>query len=309
MKRRVGKKADTGRQRRTSDWQKPPSYSYHAQRAERDEATGRQSVSLASKRHRMLSAQFWAKRSGLVTVLIVAVICLISILSVSSSPRIVLLNDTDGSYAFHDAAEYQAAAKQYLGSSVWNKNKITVNTGAASTDLQKKFPELADVSITLPFIGHRPVYHLQANSPAFVVQAVNGTYVLDSSGKALLAKAALPVRTADTLPVITDQTGLHVVIGRQVISNDEASFIRTVLATLKAKQVTVASLNLPAGVAQELDIQVNGRPYYIKFNMHDAASARQQAGTYLATIANLDKQHIAPTQYVDVRVLGRAYYQ
>lgn len=313
MKLKVGKKQPartTGRQRQTTLDRRPQSaFSYHAQRSERDEANSGRQASLADQRHKMLSLQFWAKRSGLLIAVIVAVICAVSILSLSSQPRIVLLDATGSGYAFHEVAEYQKIASEHLSSSVWNKNKITVNTGAASTALKQKFPELASVSVTLPLIGHRPIYYLHANAPAFVMQTVNGTFVLDSAGKALIAKDAAPATVVAQLPVITDQTGIHARLGKQIISSSEATFIRTVVNTLTAKQVSISSLALPANAVQQLDVRVNGQPYVIKFSMHDPTTARQQVGTYLATINTLAGQKVTPAQYIDVRVLGRAYYQ
>ena len=312
MKLRGGKKQPQrapGRQRQQSDWRAPAAFSYHAQRSQRPEAPGRQAASLADERHRLLSLRFWAKRSGLLVALIAGFICFISIISVSNTPRIVFLDEQNTSAAFHDTSTYARAAEEYLGKSVWNKNKLTINTGAASDDLRKKYPELGDVSITLPLVGHRPIYYLRANPPALVMQSVNGTYVLDSSGTALLAKDAADERVVANLPVITDQTGIHVVVGRQVISGAETAFIQTVVATLAAKQVTVSSMILPSGAVQQLDVRVADKPYVIKFNMHDTTTVRQQVGTYLATASNLSGQQVVPAQYIDVRVPGRAYYQ
>jgi len=303
-------KKTAGRQRlQPTRWQAPPSFSYHAQRAERAEVGGRQQPSLAQKRSRLLSLQFWARRSGLLLAVFIALVCLVSILSLSTKPRIVLLTGDAGSSAFHSPDEYQQAASKHLSASFWNKNKITADTGAAGAALKRQYPELDNVTITLPLMGHRPIYYLRAASPAFVLQAVNGTYVLDSNGKALLTKDAASPTTVASLPIIADQTGLHAQLGKQAISSQEAQFISSVVSILAARQVAIDSLTLPAGAAQELDVRVAGKPYVIKFDMHDTQRARQQAGTYLATANNLSAQNVTPGQYIDVRVPGRAYYQ
>lgn len=311
MRLRGGKKpADTGRQRRsTSSWQRPAAYSYRSQRSERAETEGRrQQASLTAKRSRLLSMRFWARRSGMLIAIGVALVCLISILSLSNQPRIILLDADKNSFAFRDSDEYQAAAAKYLSSSIWNKNKITVNTGKASEELRKQYPELSDVAITLPLVGQRPIYYLRANAPTFVLQTTNGTFVIDAGGKALVTKDAAPGKTTDKLPVITDQSGLSAEVGKQVLSSREIAFMRTVVDTLAAKGDKVSSLMLPANTAHQLDVRIAGKPYHVKFNMHDYDSARQQAGTYLATANNLAEQNITPSQYIDVRVLGRAYY-
>lgn len=311
MKLRGGKKQKPeGRQRHIVDRQRPAAFSYSSNRADRPDVPGRRAqASLATKRSRLLSFEFWARRSGLLLAIIAALVCAVSVISLSNQPRIVLLDAQKNSYAFHDAAQYQKAAAKHLSSSIWNKNKITVNTGKASDDLQKQFPELSEVTITLPLVGHRPIYYLRASAPAFVIQTLSGSFVLDVTGKALITTAAAPATTVDKLPIITDQSGLHAAVGKQVISSREAAFIRTVIATLAAKDVSVSSLNLPANAAQQLDVRLAGKPYVVKFNMHDTSTVRQQVGTYLATANNLAGQNITPAQYIDVRVLGRAYYQ
>ena len=64
---------------------------------------------------------------------------------------------------------------------------------------------------------------------------------------------------------------------------------------------------LPVGTS-ELDVKLTNQPYTVKFNL-ESGTARQQAGTFLATQAKLQSQNVTPGQYVDVRVGGRAYYK
>jgi hypothetical protein len=313
MKLRVGKQKQPerqpGRQRRqATSWERPAAFSYSSQRDSRPEP-GRKQSNLADKRHRMLSIRFWARRSGLLVAVVAVLVCLVSIVSLSNQPRIILLDENDGSYAFHDQAAYQKAASEYLSSSIWNKNKITVNTGAASAELKKRYPELATVQVTLPLIGHRPIYYLTANQPAFVLQTVNGTYVLDQNGKVLITKDAAPEAVVAKLPVITDQTGIRAELGSQAMSAQDALFVQTVVSMLNEKGVTVSSLSLPPNAVQQLDVRVAGQAYIVKFNMHDREAVRQQVGTYLATAKTLADQNTTPAQYIDVRVPGRSYYQ
>lgn len=298
-----------GRQRRTPVERPvlPTAYSYHANRSERSENESRQKSSLVDRRSRVLTMEFWAKRSTTLVAGLIVIVALVLVVSLSTKPKIVLLSDGGGDQAFHSSETYQAAAAKYLSGSVWNHNKVTVDTGAVGTALEAQFPELSGVSVSLPFIGRQPTLYLHAHTPAFILQAVNGTYVLDSSGKALLTKDAAAPSAIAKLPVLSDQSGMRVTLGKPTISAAEASFIQTVLSILQAKHISVSSLALPAGAAQELDVHISGQSYYVKFNMHDTTSARQQVGTYIATVNNLAGQSM-PTQYIDVRVLGRAYY-
>jgi hypothetical protein len=109
------------------------------------------------------------------------------------------------------------------------------------------------------------------------------------------------------LPQVVDQSGLQVKLNQQALTSADVSFIQTVVAQLAARKVTVSSLVLPAS-SNELDARIAGQTHFVKFNLHDN-DARQQAGAYLATIAQLKRKNTPPSQYIDVRVPGRAYYQ
>ncbi len=66
-------------------------------------------------------------------------------------------------------------------------------------------------------------------------------------------------------------------------------------------------MTLPVGTS-ELDVRLAGQPYSVKFNL-ESGTARQQAGTFLATESKLKSQNVTPAEYIDVRVDGRAYYK
>ncbi len=252
--------------------------------------------------------RFLLQRFGLIVLLIALVVSSFNVLSLSSSARIVSLTSGGSSDMFlHDKKVYQQAADKLLAGSVWNRNKITVNADGISRQMLKQFPELSSASVTLPLISKRPTVYVQTAQPALILVAKNGSFVIDTGGKALVNAANLPDMTRRTLPIVTDQSGLKATLNRQVLSSGDIGFIRTVIEQLAASHVTVSALVLPAG-ASELDVHIDGQPYTVKFNL-ESGDARQQAGTFLATQAKLQSQHVAPSHYVDVRVDGRAYYK
>ncbi len=249
-----------------------------------------------------------ARRAGVLVLAVAIIVSVINVLSVSPQAKIEPLTSSQAqaSSAFlRDRAEYQAAADRLLASSIWNRNKITINTTQISRQLATQFPELSGASVTLPLLAHRPTIYVQPAQAALVVAANNGAYVIDQNGRALMPSANLP--TARNLPQIVDQSGLSISTGHQVLTSDGVSFIQTVLAELAAKKVSVSSMVLPAS-SRQLNVYIAGQPYFVKFNLA-GGDARQQAGTYLATIAELRSQHATPKHYIDVRVDGRAYYR
>jgi hypothetical protein len=308
------KKPDSARlrQRRTNveeDLPKPANFSYRARRSDEELNVGRRERKniVPSK---LYSGRFWLQRSGLIVLLVAIVVSVVNILSLSAPARVVSLTDNNSSAFVLNKAAYQAAADRLLNESIWNHNKVTVDTAKIDRQLLAQFPELASVSITIPPLTHHPIVYLQPAQAAIVIQSSSsGSFVLNSNGRVLLATSHDPLAAGEaaSLPVVTDLSGLKLALGRQVLPANTVSFVQTVVAQLAAKKYTVTSMSLPPA-ASELDVALAGQAYTIKFNLENS-DARQQVGTFLATIAELQSQGITPAHYVDVRVDGRAYYQ
>lgn len=295
------------RQRRTPDptAQNSSSFAYRSRRSEEEINTGRQ-LSRETTVSKHLS-RYVFRRFGLVVLLIALLISMVNILTLSNSVRVLPLSGDTANSFLHDQSVYEAAAGKLLGASVWNRNKITVNTNAVDKGMLKQFPELSSVSITLPLVSKRPVMYIQTARPALMLTTRSGTYVIDSTGKALIKADDLPSGAKLTLPTVTDQSGLSASPNQQVLASGNVNFIETVAAQLSARKFTAESMVLPVGTS-ELDVKLVGQPYIIKLNL-ESGSARQQAGTFLATQAKLQSQGVTPAQYIDVRVDGRAYYK
>lgn len=284
-----------------------PSMSYYSRRSEETLNTGRNLRREAQAQAAKKIAHFWLHRFGLIILLSAALVCLIYIMTLSTNPEVVPVTDVAAGNLIHAPATYQAAAGKLLASSLLNRNKLTIDTNRVSQQLQNEFPELSSVSVTLPLLAHRPVIYIQTSSPAIILNGVSGAYVLGDSGRVLAAAPSAAAFAKLNLPVITDQSGLRLALGRQALTAANVSFAETVVAQLAARQVKIAQMTLPAA-ASELDVHLAGQPYFVKFNLQ-SGDARQQAGTFLATQSRLASQHITPSQYIDVRVDGRAYYK
>ena len=286
----------------------PRSFAYSSNAAKRTESAANTGRGIGKKKPTVRAVKhFWLQRFGLIILCTVILVSVISVLSLSSNAKVLPLKQEVGSINTlpRDPAVYQAAANKLLSESIWNHNKITIDTSKFNSQMMKQFPELASVSVTLPLLAHRPVVYLQPAQPALVLTTNGGSFVIDTRGKALLA--ADNSSPESKLPQVVDQSGLQAQLNHQVLSSDSVSFIQTVVAQLAAKHMTVSSMVLPSGTS-ELDVHLAGQSYFIKFNLHNN-DPRQQVGTFLATIANLQKKNTPPSQYVDVRVDGRAYYK
>jgi hypothetical protein len=250
----------------------------------------------------------WLHRLAHLILLVAIVSSAVNILTLSSSPKILPLSSGDSATFLHDQSAYQQAAEQLLARSFWNRNKITINTTQISEQLVAQFPELSSANVTLPLLAHRPIVYVEASQPALILATNGGSFVLDSRGKALLLSSQLPTGKHLDIPLVSDQSGVTVKLNHQALSSGYVSFIQTVTAQLDAKHLSISSMTLPPE-ANELDVWLTGQPYYIKFNLQQQDHARQQVGTFLAVLSQLQGQGITPAQYIDVRVDGRAYYQ
>ena len=286
----------------------PPSFAYSARRSEERRTVGRQAERQALVSHQSGFGRSWLQRFGLIILLLAIIASAVNVLSLSPDVKILPLAANTKLSILRPTAVYAAAANRQLKSSIWNRNKITVNTNDLSRQLLSQFSELSGVSVTLPLLAHRPLVYVQPAEPALIlVTQHSGAYIIDVRGKALLNGVSTAVFDQPSLPVVSDQSGLSLALNKQALSAASVQFIQTVVAQLAAKQFIVSGMTLPPA-ASELDVRLSGHTYFVKFNLQ-SNNPRGEAGTFLATITQLDHQNITPSQYVDVRVDGRAYYQ
>lgn len=241
---------------------------------------------------------------GWLLLLIVIVVSLANVLSLSNSAKVVVLGSSNQSN--RSTSIYAKTASQDLQRSIWNRNKITFNTGQLRQQLLNQFPELTQVSVTLPLLTHQPIVYIEPARPALILVTANAAFLVGDSGKALLSAVQPSGLNQSDLPLVNDQSGLLVKLNHQALSASSVQFIQVITGQLTAKHYTVSTMTLPAA-SSEFDVRLNGQPYLLKFNLR--GDARGQVGTFLATIAELHHKNIMPTNYIDIRVDGRAYYK
>lgn len=284
-------------------------FSYHANRSARMGATGRadpQTISATAAR---------GKRAGFHGLPVVVGIGLVIVLglvnlALAGTPHVQVDSDTIApahpTVALRQTVAYQSAAEELFSTSLLNKNKVTVNTNTVREGMHARFPELARVTISVPFIGGAPVVHVVPGVPVLLLNATGELYVLDNSGTVLIRASEVPNIEKLDLPVVVDGSGLTATPGKQALPASNVRFITEVLGQLKAKGLTITDINLPAGTS-EMDVRVSGAGYIGKFNLQ--GDGRVEAGAYLAVKAQLERGHTVPASYIDVRVEGRAYYK
>lgn len=108
------------------------------------------------------------------------------------------------------------------------------------------------------------------------------------------------------VPLIQDKSGIEIKLGQQVLPSTTVQFVKQTYDQLAATQLKASGFVLPVSI-NELDIYIEGLPYFIKTDT--SGDARLQIGSFLATKNHLEKQGIAPKEYIDVRVEEKVFYK
>lgn len=248
----------------------------------------------------------WYRRwIGVVGLLVILAVVINNIL-ITKQPVITVAGDQSQVF-LRDLQVYQDAAREVFNTSLLNKNKLTVDTGHIRGQLLERFPELADIAVTLPLFGRQPTVYIQPSTSRLLLTASSGAaFILDASGKAIVEGDQAVALRSINLPEVNDQSGLSVQLGTVAMPSTNIAFITEVARQLKAKNIAITSMTLPAG-NNELHVRLQDRGYTVKFNLY--GNAREETGAYLATKEYVEAQNKPVNEYIDVRVDNRVYYR
>lgn len=233
------------------------------------------------------------------------VVCLFYATTLTITPRILPLAETTPNI-LRSNDTYQTAARDILADSILNRSKLSINTTEIARQLSQQFPELGEVSVTIPLLGRRPVIEITPSTPALILGSQTGAYVVDINGRALLKPSDVPNFDHLDLPTVIDDVGLDITPGKTVLPTATVQFVTTLVGQLEAKQLSIKALNLPAA-ANELHLRLEGIGYYVKFNLQN--DPKEQVGAFLAVKQRLEQDNSVPAEYIDVRIAERAYYK
>lgn len=247
-------------------------------------------------------------RIEIIVVVLILLAVIYKMLYVMPSAVVKPLSDSD-IISSSQISKYQSLTDSILNSSILNKNKLTINSSAIGSKIMSIYPQVQSVSVKFGVFSSKPIIYIDQTQGVLIIKNLNNEYFsVNLLGRAIKVSSSLNgLNLPSNLPEITDQSGYQVSVNKQALPSSDIAFILTVEQELVAKSIGISSYTLPAS-SRELDVGITGEPYVVKFNLENS-DARQQAGTYLATITQLKSQNITPSKYIDVRVDGRAYYQ
>jgi hypothetical protein len=288
-------------QRRSRQGGQPASvFSYYSNRSTPDVARARYESPATHKRglERLKHTPTLIAAIAIVTSLVYASV-------LSNQPRLQMYASESGRSLQRSDDVYSDYVSKKLSSSIFNKSKLTFNSQSVVESLQQQFPEVDSAIVTLPLLGHKPIVRIAVSSPVFILATSQGSYYVNDKGMPLVRVSDVQ-HQPENVSVVTDETGLPIKVGTQVLTTDTVNFISQLLEQLNATKTAYDSVTLPLE-ANEVQVKLAGVPYIVRFNT--TQDARTQVGTLLAVKQRLEGEGATPKEYIDVRVEERAYYK
>jgi len=236
---------------------------------------------------------------GLLDIIIIMalIIGLFYSLALKPQPKVIT-----SSQSYHTASEYTDAAIEQF-SLLKNRNKLTFDQSSISENMQKRFPEIRDIHIELPFCSETPVVRLNIAGPAFKLISSTKSYVVNDDG---IAIDTVKIRGGGRLATIADDSGFDIRSGGRVLSSSSVGFIKTLIKQCAISNIKLASITLPSS-PQELLLRTADAAYYTKFYL--GGDPAVQAGQFLAARKQFMRSGTQPHEYLDVRISGKIFYK
>lgn len=225
--------------------------------------------------------------------------------TLQASPKVAIISNPGTVH--RNARDYELAASAIWRQSILNLSKLTVQSAKIRSDILAEFGELSDVTVELPLLGRRPRIVITPMQPALQFISANGAFYVDKRGKVMVKSGDVEQNQLHDIPLIRDETGIKAEPGKYIISESQAVYLQRLTAQLKAQEIPVESINLPARAANEADVRLMGLAYSIKFST--TTDARQAVGAYVTVRSKLEQEHVVPKEYIDVRVEEKVYYR
>lgn len=182
----------------------------------------------------------------------------------------------------------------------WWRNLTLVDTANLQKQLLAAEPQLASVAISRHW-PHQLILQVTERKPNLGWQTGDKTYLLSQEG--IIVAPAQDSKLK--LPVVEDTTNLPVKLGDQVAPAGFVAFTLEADRLLAQQGYQVTNLKIPV-TTNEVDIYTN-KGYFIKFDT--TRSIVGEMGDLSQVLTLLKSQNKTPSQYIDLRIDGSAYYK
>ena len=182
----------------------------------------------------------------------------------------------------------------------WSQgNLLTLDEGELVSKLQQEDPRIRS-AVVLRNWPHGLKVSVVLKQPSMGWSSGDQRYLLDSDGTAI---GMLPA--GSPLSVVNDGSNLPVAVGRQVVGQRFVAFVTALVPALKAAGYQPTSLDIK-DTTFDLTVSTN-KGYKLIFDT--SRPVVDELNDLKSLQSLLASQKRVPTQYLDLRIAGRAYYR
>ena len=197
--------------------------------------------------------------------------------------------------------DLQSETNKYIKALFTGDNWLFINSNDLKKQLQKTFTGQESIIVKKTFPNKLEVKTDEQKS-AILWKTGARRYIVSINGRTM---SEYKDQNTDGMPTVVDGSNIPVNIGDKVATRDFVDFILKLDGYLKTNNIKIEQYSI-AETTSELNVKTS-LGYVIKFNTSDPADTQIRA---LAAVLDLLKsQNKKPSEYIDLRVTGRAFYK
>ena len=274
---------------------------------QRETALRQQSVTQRQADKKRAETHQQIKRRALLVIGFVAILTLGYRMSLTS---VALQSNASARLVSSKKDQYEAAIlKSYRASTIANQSWL-LDTAALNKSVMSQFPEVGQLnfSTSAPLSTALKV-NIRFRAPVFTWRdASNLDQFVDKDG-VLFGQNLDPAVNTAKLTRIEDQSGTVLQAGTSVLTAELVQFVGQLHAKippLYGSGATISRVIIPKST-REVQMQVSGQPYLIKFS--STRDINEEVGELQSLLSFLKTQNVTPSAYIDLRVPHKAFYK
>jgi cell division septal protein FtsQ len=189
---------------------------------------------------------------------------------------------------------------QSFGHHAFSSNLLTLSLADLPQDLPTESNQRIKSAVITRAWPNRIVVTITERTAALGWRSGSGVYALDSDGQIIGLFSDLKAN----VPIVIDTSNLPVQIGDTVAPTQFVTFCTQVAAALPKLGIGVTGFTI-ADTTSEVYVATN-KGYQLKFDT--TREVGEELGDLKGVLTTLASQHKTASQYIDLRIAGKAYY-
>lgn len=197
--------------------------------------------------------------------------------------------------------DLQKSAEQFLDSRLFGRNWLLLNTQDLRSTLQKSFNGQESISVDKVFPS-KLIIKTDEQKPGLIWKTGSHRYIVSVNGRVM---SELQRDQASSLLVVVDTSNIPVAIGDNVASRQFVAFTTAISKVLQENNLGPSEF-----FVRETTGELNAKTtqgYDIKFDT--TTDPEIQARALQSILDHLKSSNKKPAEYIDMRIIGKAFYR